>query len=859
MKKLIIAAVLAFAIPVLATVTSTSTRIDYTGNGATTVFAFSFPTQKTADIEVFVGGVKLTSGFAVSLNANQGVNPGGSVTITPAPDLTLAVRVQRTVALKQETVWKPYDPFPAKVTESAHDRQMMAVQQLDRRVSDSESVNAAQDAQIGALAVGSPVNAGAALVTASGGTTPRSLAARALDLGVNVLDKGADPTGVVPSTAAFQAAIDYAVSSGKRKVYAPPGKYLVGSLNFHSHPYGIYGLDFGGGGSGWQGNPVTEIVATEANRALFDCTAADALTFHDFIVTSGGSAAAGFLFSRTHYPAGYPTGGDVSRWPSAGTHTMRNVRIHGSWTKAAVVSLSSEGNKYYDVVFENTATNGIAFISDIGNEGIGMVSNWAILGSDETIPNIQSGGTTMGLFSGCSFLAMGGGNSKAVKGVFVDVTMENCYTNSTGLAVFDLETHATTTPSGGWSGVKISGHRDESNARYGFYLAPSGAEVYASVIAGGHFPAFYGVDGTTVRDSQFVGYFTWNNIGTPPGQWAFNLATVSNSTFLFTSGGNFQARTSAQSNRIMWVGGPGAGGGSVTLPTDQGGNYVQTSEATGGVGNGYDATTPIKRVAVADGAKFDLLTTQRLRAKKVQTVVQEITASTVNNGALYHLVPDASAGSVWSVTLDHDLTIDAPVFAAASGLGGDGGARMTFIFKQDGTGGRTVNWNSTYYQPRGTTANVSPGGFQLNLLANSTSVVTFVGDTKSQRWVVESMSTTPVYQYLPTHPGSGGTLTIDPVAGERQVVVIGGGQQGYSFTIAAPTNGTPGQRVSITIYNASGAAFTGTITWTGFKMAGGTAPTNPANGTNRTIEFQTAGGSNPWFEVFRVGGDVSNS
>lgn len=42
---------------------------------------------------------------------------------------------------------------------------------------------------------------------------------------VNVLDYGADPTGVADSAAAIQAAVD----SGGKKIYVPPGKYLLNS------------------------------------------------------------------------------------------------------------------------------------------------------------------------------------------------------------------------------------------------------------------------------------------------------------------------------------------------------------------------------------------------------------------------------------------------------------------------------------------------------------------------------------------------------------------------------------------------------------------------------------------------------
>jgi hypothetical protein len=85
------------------------------------------------------------------------------------------------------------------------------------------------------------INPNNALVTATGSTTPRTLANRASDV-TNVLDFGADPTGVVNSAPAIQAAINYVISLGNRNlvqgspsgiVFLPPGTYKVNtSINF---------------------------------------------------------------------------------------------------------------------------------------------------------------------------------------------------------------------------------------------------------------------------------------------------------------------------------------------------------------------------------------------------------------------------------------------------------------------------------------------------------------------------------------------------------------------------------------------------------------------------------------------------
>lgn len=73
-----------------------------------------------------------------------------------------------------------------------------------------------------------------------------------------------------------------------------------------------------------------------------------------------------------------------------------------------------------------------------------------------------------------------------------------------------------------------------------------------------------------------------------------------------------------------------------------------------------------------------------------------------------------------------------------------------------------------------------------------------------------------------------------------------------SFTIAAPTKGCDGQRISVGILNHSGGVL-GTVTWVGVKMA---AWTSPANGFNRTIDFVNRDGT--WYEASRTPADVPN-
>ena len=74
---------------------------------------------------------------------------------------------------------------------------------------------------VGVLPLAGGTMGGPLIYTATGGSTPRSAQDRAADV-ANVLDFGADPTGVADSTGAFQRAL--ALS---RTVWAPTGIYLI--------------------------------------------------------------------------------------------------------------------------------------------------------------------------------------------------------------------------------------------------------------------------------------------------------------------------------------------------------------------------------------------------------------------------------------------------------------------------------------------------------------------------------------------------------------------------------------------------------------------------------------------------------
>lgn len=117
------------------TVSTTTYRADYTGNGSTTVFTVPFyfidPTHiivyRTQISTGIVTTLALTTNYTVS---GTGVSTGGSITTLVAPTSDQKISILRNVPLTQQTHYTTNDPFPAASHETALDTLCMQVQQI---------------------------------------------------------------------------------------------------------------------------------------------------------------------------------------------------------------------------------------------------------------------------------------------------------------------------------------------------------------------------------------------------------------------------------------------------------------------------------------------------------------------------------------------------------------------------------------------------------------------------------------------------------------------------------------------------------------------------------------------------------
>lgn len=117
------------------TVSSTTTKASYSGNGSTTVFAVPFYFLQNADLLVILrssAGVETTQVLGTNYSVTGAGNEnGGSLTMTVAPPTGTTLTILRNAAATQETDLLPNDRLPAESLETALDKLTMLVQQLD--------------------------------------------------------------------------------------------------------------------------------------------------------------------------------------------------------------------------------------------------------------------------------------------------------------------------------------------------------------------------------------------------------------------------------------------------------------------------------------------------------------------------------------------------------------------------------------------------------------------------------------------------------------------------------------------------------------------------------------------------------
>ena len=122
------------------TISNTSIKNSYSGNGSTATFNYTFKIFADSDLQVIIRSssgtetVKtITTHYTV---AGAGNTSGGSITFTSGniPTSTETVVIRRAIPQTQSIDYIANDPFPAESHEEGLDRAMMSIQQVQEEL-----------------------------------------------------------------------------------------------------------------------------------------------------------------------------------------------------------------------------------------------------------------------------------------------------------------------------------------------------------------------------------------------------------------------------------------------------------------------------------------------------------------------------------------------------------------------------------------------------------------------------------------------------------------------------------------------------------------------------------------------------
>lgn len=128
------------------TVSSTTTKNSYSGDGSTTVFSYTFKIFDEDDIAVILRddttGTETTQTITTHYSVSGvGSTGGGNITFVTAPASGKTVVLLRATPLTQLTDYTPNDPFPAEAHEDALDKLTFLTQQIQEELDRSIKIS----------------------------------------------------------------------------------------------------------------------------------------------------------------------------------------------------------------------------------------------------------------------------------------------------------------------------------------------------------------------------------------------------------------------------------------------------------------------------------------------------------------------------------------------------------------------------------------------------------------------------------------------------------------------------------------------------------------------------------------------
>lgn len=139
------------------TVSTTTNKQSYTGNGVTTLYGFAIPFIAASDLQVYVAGVLQTLTTNYTISGSAPYPAGANVTFLVAPANGAAILIVRTRPYTQTLDLVANDPLPAdNVEQLLGDHMVMLVQQL-KEITDRSFTLPITDTSGASLTVPTPV------------------------------------------------------------------------------------------------------------------------------------------------------------------------------------------------------------------------------------------------------------------------------------------------------------------------------------------------------------------------------------------------------------------------------------------------------------------------------------------------------------------------------------------------------------------------------------------------------------------------------------------------------------------------------------------------------------------------------
>ena len=126
------------------TLSTTTVKNSYSGNGSTTAFTYNFGINSTSELVVIIRsstGTETVKTITTHYTVADAGAAGGTVTMGTAPASGETLVLIRDTSLTQETDYVANDPFPAETHESALDKLQMQVQEVQEEVDRSLKIS----------------------------------------------------------------------------------------------------------------------------------------------------------------------------------------------------------------------------------------------------------------------------------------------------------------------------------------------------------------------------------------------------------------------------------------------------------------------------------------------------------------------------------------------------------------------------------------------------------------------------------------------------------------------------------------------------------------------------------------------